>query len=144
MMDRRPSRIRLPRALVALGLVTLLGACSGLAESGKTPEEIVALRAQARWDAVLADDWETAYSYVTPAYRERMPLKAYRIKYSSKVARKGVRIHKAECTAADACKATVVMRFIPPPPVVSSEAGIETAFDENWILGEDGKWYHVH
>jgi hypothetical protein len=132
----------LPLTLVALGLVAALSGCAGLSE-GKTPEEIVTTRAQARWNAILADDWPTAYSYTTPAYRESKSLEVYRGMRGSHVARKGVRIHKVVCESAEACVATIAMRFT-PPHLRDQTATLETAFDERWLLGEDGRWYIVH
>jgi hypothetical protein len=145
-MNRRfslPSKSRLLCTLAAVGLVTSLGACSSLSELGKTPEEIVALRSQARWDAIFADNWETAYSYATPAYRERVDLRAYRALYGSTVDRKGARVAKVNCESAEVCVATIAMRFT-LPQLPATAAPLETNFDERWLLGEDGRWYLLH
>ncbi|GHT86030.1 hypothetical protein AGMMS49543_18450 [Betaproteobacteria bacterium] len=143
-MNRRFSHpFKSLRVLAAAGLVASLGACSGLSELGKTPEEIVALRSQARWDAIFANNWETAYSYATPAYRERVDLKAYRALHGSDVDRKGARVAKVNCESAEACVATVTISFT-MPQLPKRTTPLETSFDERWLLGEDGRWYLLH
>ncbi|HMB40230.1 MAG TPA: hypothetical protein VKO85_14215, partial [Wenzhouxiangellaceae bacterium] len=62
-----------------LGMAFLLAACS---EPPRAPEEIVAERAQARWDAVIAGDPESSYEYQTPGYREKTSVMDHVIRYS--------------------------------------------------------------
>ena len=53
-------------ALVLLA-VMLLSACA--TTSITSPEDIIKERAQARWDALLARDYASAYEYYSPGYR---------------------------------------------------------------------------
>ncbi len=51
--------------LIAL-LAMMLTACS----PPPTDEEVVAERSQARWDALVTNDFEGSYAYQSPAYRQ--------------------------------------------------------------------------
>jgi len=52
--------------LFASMLCLLLVACS----PPPSDEEVVAQRSQARWDALVASDFETSYTYQSPPYRQ--------------------------------------------------------------------------
>jgi hypothetical protein len=57
----------LPSRIAALVGAALLAGCMASTPSRPAPEDEVRLRAQARWDAVVAHDWQKAYSFATPA-----------------------------------------------------------------------------
>ena len=64
---RNPHKTAWLFAMMLAGLVF-----AGCASQGTAPEskqESIAQRAQSRWDALLAGDFETAYSYYSPGYR---------------------------------------------------------------------------
>jgi hypothetical protein len=137
--------IRRFRLLAPLLASFALAACAGLGDAGKTPEQIVAQRAQARWDAILADNWETAHGYATPAYRERTDVRLYRGLYGggSVIARRGAEVGKVECPTASACEVTIAVRFVYADPRMRGKE-IRTTFPERWLLEDDGRWYIYH
>lgn len=58
------------KALAALSMVLLaVLVLPGCASKPVTDDQVVAERAQARWDALLAGDLEGAYEYFSPGYR---------------------------------------------------------------------------
>ena len=61
-------------------MVLLLPACSIL--DTRTPEEIIAERAQARLDTLRARDFEASYQYTTPGYRSTENVGQYGTRYS--------------------------------------------------------------
>ena len=66
-------------SLKALGLTigcVLLAACAGVS-APTTPEDIVAQRAQAHLDLLLAEDYARGLEYTTPAYRAGRGLNSY-------------------------------------------------------------------
>ena len=58
------------------GMAALLAACSDT-EPPREPAEIVAERAQARWDARVRQDFETAWTFYTPGFRQQLPVEAF-------------------------------------------------------------------
>lgn len=54
------------------GVAMLLAACSE-PEPPREPSEIVAERAQARWDALVGQDFEDAWPFYTPGFRQQLP-----------------------------------------------------------------------
>jgi len=52
--------------LMMIGMIALLAACS----DPRPAAEVVEERAQARWEAMVARDFQTAWEYYTPGYRE--------------------------------------------------------------------------
>jgi hypothetical protein len=62
-------------ALLGVLIFSLLSACA--TSGSKSGEEKIENRAQARWDALLAGDIETAYGYLSPGYRSSVSLIDY-------------------------------------------------------------------
>ena len=54
------------------GMAALLAACSE-PEPPREPSEIVAERAQARWDAMVQQDFKAAWAFYTPGFRQQLP-----------------------------------------------------------------------
>lgn len=136
-MKLHSSRTILTSALLAS---LFLGGCAGL-DMGKAPEQIVAERAVARWNAVIANKWDEAYAYATPGYRAANSVEAYQARIQSAVIRReAVEVSRVECPQADACTATLVLSY---QSVMPGYPRLSTQFTERWIL-DDGKWYiHV-
>jgi hypothetical protein len=127
--------------LAVLALSTLVTGCAGLSNIGKTPEEIIATRADARWKAIIAGDWKSAYQYTTPAYRETITQAHYQGYIGSAVIRKAVEVKGVKCEEATACDATLHMTYT---PVMMRRIGdITTVVTERWV-DIDGEWYIYH
>ena len=126
------------KLLLSLGAAVLLTACG----DPRPPEEIVAERAQARWDALLAQDLETAYSYYSPGFRETTSLSEYRFDMSRRQLRwTGIEPPSAEC-GDDRCTVTVVVEY----EVVAGPASFRgmrsiRGVSETWIRTEGAWWY---
>lgn len=126
------------RVALATLLVAGLAGCSSLAGLGKTPEEIVAARAEARWRAVIAGDWEAAYHFSTPSFRSAVPLAGYMNMLRSVVTRKDVAVREVKC-ADGACEAKIRLFFVPP---MSKGVTLDTEVSERWI--EDGGIWYIY
>lgn len=127
---------------------TLLAASTGLAAAlisgcastggGAAAEKVVLERAQARWDALVERDWNTAYSYLVPAYRAVVPLKRYGNQFSGPLQWESAKATSASCEDKRcAVKVEITYRTLLPGHMdrVSS-----TFLDEVWVL-EAGQWY---
>lgn len=117
-------------------LPAVLGACAAI--QPKSPELVVAERAQQRVDALMVRDYEGAYAYTTPGYRTTEGI----IKYTSRWAGSGnwvsasvIEVRCDDGELVQKCQAFVEIiyddpRFDPFP----------TTLGEDWLL-IDGKWY---
>lgn len=122
------------------GLVLALSGCAGLFGPPPTAEQIVRQRAEARWQALVAQDWETAYSFATPAYRSAIDLAGFRARHQGGAAKwKGVKPATADCKEAS-CDVNVTIVF--EPTMQKGFGELSTTINEKWLL-EDGQWW-VH
>ncbi|MBR0567242.1 hypothetical protein J5J83_14050 [Azoarcus sp. L1K30] len=129
------SRIVTGAMLIAVGM---LSACSNMPPLSSAPEDIVKFRAQQRWDAHVAGEWETVYSFATPSYRALRPFVHFRGTIGSAVSWTKAEVVSVEC-AEEACSARVKLDFRSAVrPGVSEESS--TYISEKWVL-EDGQWY---
>ena len=117
-------------------LVLLASALSGCGEP-KAPEQIVAERAQARWDALLAGDFETAYSFASPAYRSIVDAIGFQRRLGGQVSWQGATVREVTCRE-EVCEAMVRLKFssLLPPRMTD----LETDDIERWILEDDDWW----
>ena len=124
--------------LIAIAAVTLLAACG----DNRTAEEIVTERAQARLDAFVAQDFETARKYYTPGFRERVSLDAYLRSQADQPFRwTDAEISSVVCEQ-ERCRVKVVVSFeIPSAPNQLSGFRSRQGIDEIWLF-IDGKWWY--
>lgn len=124
-------------------LVTLLVGCAATSPNNsektsvpQTPEEKVASRAQARWDALRAGEYDKAYAYITPSMRTTLPLEVFRSRISGG-SWIDVKVTKAVCEP-EVCDVAVKIEYYVLPNL--RDAQIVT---EKWIL-DDGNWWFVY
>ncbi len=109
----------------------------------KTAEESVAARAKARWEARIAKDWKTVYSFMSPGYRSTHPYEIFAVQMArSPLVYRKVAVENVECQDNERC--TVKMN------VESEYRGGQTAFqgqvsssvvEERWIKLGDQWWF---
>ena len=134
--SRRPLQL-----LVAASVVVLLSACATM---GGKPEDVVAQRAQAYWNARIKGDSAAAYAMVNSGYRKLYTLDDFKRQYAATSAREA-EVKKVECDT-DKCNVSTRMEVQPPMPASNLSAmaakkpfTIETYSDSTWLL-EDGQW----
>ena len=121
-------------------LAVLLGGC---AAAPKSQDDIVIERAQQRWDAVIAGDLETAYTYYSPGFRATNSL----IDYGVSMRVRKVRWTSAEYKSHDCeeSRCSVVFdigyKVGAPVPGVSVYEGSDV-IEDRWIK-TDGQWWFV-
>ena len=131
--------VSMGRALKGLGIlaVVISGAVAGCAGGfpgvRQDPKQVVAERAQQRWDALVAGDVAKAYSFLSPGTRQAVTLVQYsggiRLGFWKKVQVQGV-----ECPKEDLCEASVLAEY-------QRGQTIATPLRERWILSEGNWWY---
>lgn len=126
------------RALSVVAAAALLSACATM---GGKPEDVVAQRAQAYWDARTSGDMAKAYALTTPAYRKiRSQLDFTRENRATGAER--TRVQQVEC-APERC--TVNMEFqaavaLPMQRNRQKPVTITTSATSVWLL-ENGEWW---
>ncbi len=138
----RPLVSRNVRQLLLPLAACLLPACTMLQTGPASPEQRVQQRAEARWKAHIAGEWETAYSLAAPSYRALNDLDRYRGTMGGAVAWKKVDVVSVECAEdLTVCTARIRMEF--QAPLRSRKGEIEsTYFNEKWVA-EEGQWYFL-
>jgi hypothetical protein len=137
-----PSKIKthMPR-LVLLFAMTVLAACAAVTPESK--KDVIVERAEARWVAMLSGDLQTAYSYLSPGYRSKVPYEDYVM---------AMRLRRVVWTSADyldhSCDGDIctvrfktgfkVNRPVPGLDVYNGTQEVE----EQW-LKIDGQWWHL-
>ena len=131
---------RLIGLAASLCAAALLAACATGGGSGgaKTPEK----RAVERWKAIIAGDYATAYTYLTPGYRSGVSEAAWTGRQSRLPARRtGVELEGTECESIEVCEVRLNVEF----EVQKVLPGVDTMTSNNfvaeaWLL-LDGQWY---
>lgn len=134
-------RLRSHSLLLATCVLSLLlSACASTGSAKKNPVED---RAQQRWDALLALDYDTAYSLYSPGYRSANSRVDFEISQRTrKVAVLAAKVESSDCTA-DACTVTTIVQYqvgSPIPGVNKWESSSKLL--ERWVRTE-GKWWYV-
>lgn len=139
-MTNRKFNTRLLLALVGVFLLSLLSACTSVAP---TQNDILEERVNARWSAILAKDYATAYSYYSPGFRAKtsatdleIKLRMQRVKWTA------ARFIDKSCTE-DVCTVNIDLnyRVASPVPGVASWDGFDK-ISEQWVR-LDGEWWYV-
>lgn len=124
--------------LGAAALLAALAAC----QPSRTPEEIVAERAQQRWDRVVASDFEGEYDFRPPGYRQSTS----RINHVVRMSRRRIswldaRVQSVSCEA-ERCEAEVLVHYrADGAPGVLSGMENTRPVREIWIQ-VDGQWWY--
>lgn len=136
--NRKSAPYRIPTAgSIAVLAVFVLQACVSGIGTAKPPEEIVKQRAEARWRALLARDWETAYTFLSPAYRKAVAPDHYKARQVGAVVWKSAEVKSVSCSEST-CEARVTVVY--DPVMFRQYSGLKTDVPERWDF-EDGDWW---
>jgi hypothetical protein len=137
--------MRLDRArLVGVAMLAgLLLGCAGIPEVGGLASDApmaarqaaVESRARARWEALIAGDYEKAYSYMTEASRGATSLERFKGR-TKVVVYRAVKVDAVSCDA-DACSAEIFLTYDH-----RKFKGGTTRLKETWVL-ERGQMSYV-
>ena len=129
-----------PKFLSALCCsLLLLSACTSTMKSGDNIEE----RAMGRWDALLSEDVEAAYEYLSPGYRSSVSSTQYqRAVLLQRVRWTNAEYRSSQCDET-VCNVNVLVGFtiygaLPGVKSFSNASNVS----ESWVLA-DGQWYFV-
>lgn len=140
MLQSPTVRLRRRTALLMFAAVSALSACTSLPSGDLSPEEAVRARAQAKWNAQLAGQWQTVYDFSAPSYRAVVDLDKFRARFGSAVRWLAAEVVSVTCQD-EVCTASVRIESR-PALAASKTAPLSTHVDEKWVR-EEGQWW-VH
>jgi hypothetical protein len=127
----RPARL-----LLYLALGSGLAGCAGIRvdSSAEAKQRFVAERAQARWQVLMKGDVEGAYQFLSAGSKAATPFELYRAKMRPGMWR-AAKVEKVDCKE-EICKVIMTITYDTRPM-----KGIQTPFDETWIIENGSAWY---
>lgn len=130
------------RATLAAGATLLLASalvgCAGLG-SAPAPEQLVRELATQRWQALLSKDFDKAYAFSVPSYRQIRTAEYYRGKrQATPVKWLAAEVLRVECQEAK-CAVRIKLESKPLVPF-QFDGTLSTGLDETWVL-ENGQWW---
>ncbi len=123
-------------------VITLLSGCA--VSPPKTVEQVLLERSSAKWAAIFAMDYKTAYEHLSPGYRKTFSLQNYSRRISNQPVKwlaatpQGVSCDERVCEVAVRLRSEVRPKVLLVKPVE-----VESVIYENWIKAKDGQWYYV-
>jgi len=142
--------VRFRRALAGLCLLSLVG-CAGMqsVETSLDPEQgwteqvqrQLAERVQARWDAMIAGDYEKAYSFQTPDYRSVFSLQQYRGGFGSAVVWKSARVQSTQYDESHMASVSVAVEYEALVSLAGNMRSVRV-MAEKWLYS-DGVWWYI-
>ena len=121
--------------LVGCGTTVSMQTTSVGENNAAAVSRLVSDRAQQRWNALLEQNMDVAYQFISPAGRSLMSLKDYRPRVNTGFWR-GAKVKEATC-AAETCDVTVLVDMI------VEGVKFTNPIKETWIL-DSGKWWFVY
>jgi hypothetical protein len=124
-------------------LAGAVAACAGMGGVSKdSPPEVKAAavkeRSQARWQALIKGDLDTAYTYLSPASKVATPLESYKRQIHPGMWRE-VKIDSVECEA-ELCNVQLQLTYDAGRGRRSMK-GIVTPVAERWIIEDGSAWF---
>jgi len=127
-------------AIVLLSLA-LLTACASTSTASR--DKAIEQRAQARWDALLAGDYATAWSYLSPGYRSALSVTDYEISMRTRRVQYTSAEYQSHTCEEAACTVQVMVGYrVVKPAQGVPEWNSKSAVEERWIQ-LDGKWWFL-
>jgi len=124
-------------SLMILSSLVLLAACS-------SKEQTLEEKAVARWQHLIKGEFDQAYAYLTPGYRQTESMESYSLRMgNSQVEWQEVTYDKKECEEESFCHVHVKIKYLYVMPVAGGQEMVQsTSIKENWIKKDDG-WYFL-
>lgn len=126
------------KSSVAALLAASLSACVGLTPP-QPPELAVRQLATQRWQALLTQDFNNAYTFTTPSYRQLHDADTYKKNHQGgPVKWLSAKVLRVQCEP-EKCNVRIELETQPITPF-GFKGTIRSGLDETWIF-ENGKWW---
>lgn len=113
-----------------------------LAYAGMSDEEQLKKRINERWNALIAMDMATLYSYATPTYRATFDLAHFKNQYGGQVQRKRIDIDRIEIDDAGTSAKVNVVVWSETSGFGGPNIELSTISKGAWVK-RDGLWWYV-
>jgi hypothetical protein len=128
-------------ALAVLALVVSYDKLGGPLSAEKE-EQVLKQRVRARWDAILADDWDQVYEFTTPAYREKYSKTHFFNQYGGQILRTGFEFRSITFENPERTQAKVVGTILFTTEAFGRPYHGRNYQEEHWTR-VDGTWWHI-
>lgn len=120
----------------------LLSACASVPGGAGSPEAEVGERVKARYAALVARDYETAYGFFTPGFRQSWSYREYMSARPPIAVHTRAELVSVKCDTQEVCELGVNVTYIPSSAVRGVPEGAEVARlnEEKWIR-VNGQWW---
>ncbi len=136
-------RLGKPALLLAFMMTgVLLSACASRTPVPEGPDNFIAERAQNRWDALLAGDFETAYAFYSPGYRSSTSMIDLAFKIRSRRVRWTSAQYKEHRCVENSCTVLFDVGFTvnKPVPGLNKWDG-SNIMEEKWVKTDEQWWF---
>ena len=121
-------------------LLIVLSGCAGLKKLATDDVEWLKDRSNERWQALLNTNWEAAYLFELPAYRNTHDIKQYQSKFGHKIQWKAAEVGSVEILQdgrlADVAVNVSYQFALPDGQVINSNKPLK----ERWMKQENEWW----
>jgi hypothetical protein len=124
-------------ALLALAVAGCASMPGGGISQDSAPElkrAVLTERINARWDALIKGDLDTAYTFLSQGSKAAYPLNVYKAKVKAGSWR-AVKIDSIDCDGA-VCWAKMILTYDH-----RMMKGVQTPFSESWIIENGNAWF---
>ncbi len=121
---------------------------SGVVQAAAVTEAVPAQRTAleqrvvAWWDALIRQDFATAYSFTSPGYRRSYSLDAFKGRFDKKSGWRRVEVVDVEFKRDDAATVGINMHFVYHQPQTEKALDMQTYIQESWVF-VDGQWWYL-
>lgn len=125
-----------------LSVVAVFAGCATVpSEDGVDSKAAVAKMASARWQALIQGNLDEAYTFISPASKDVLPLERYKAGIKPGIWKR-VEVSEVTCSAEDVCEARVVVFYHPNLKGLPVGALASREVTETWRQAS-GKWWFV-
>lgn len=129
------------KAVAALTVSLVVAGCAvtGPAEQ-RSAEQVISERAEVRWQHLIRGDFESAYEYLSPAYRSGHSLRDYRARHKPGLWT-GAEVKSVTCREPEICEVEVEVAYQYVARLGRPVAG-KRVLRESWRK-DAGEWWNV-
>lgn len=106
----------------------------------ESQKPVIAQRAEARWKALIAGDFQTAYEFETPARRSVFSLQQYKGNFGNSVVWQLARVKSVEYDPVNVARVVLDVEYQAPVKGVENARGVRQ-MTEKWLYSDGGWWY---
>jgi len=129
--------------LACMSTALFLSACASQAPAPDAPDKFIIERAQNRWAALLAEDFETAYSYYSPGYRSTASVIDFAFMIRTRRVRWTSAEYKEHSCAENSCTLIFNVGFSVNKPVPGMDKWDGSNITEEKWVKTDGQWWYL-